>query len=233
MITVYTMAYNEEVFLQFMLDHYKKRFPNCHIVLYDNDSTDNTVPIALKNNCEIMQYHTNNLVDDFKLRELKNNFWKSAKTDWVLVCDIDELLDINEDDLKYEESIGTTIIKSEGWNMVNLEDNYDFANIKHGSRVPQYDKYYLFNKNHIKDINYACGCHSAHPTGLVKLSDKPYKLYHYKGINPDYLVERYKLTASRISENNRRCGMGNYYFADEQSIRAGFENGRAVAKIVR
>ena len=51
-----------------------------------------------------------------------------------------------------------------------MEDNYDFANIKHGTRVPNYDKAYLFNKKFIKDINYSAGCHTCHPIGLVKIS---------------------------------------------------------------
>ena len=229
MITIYTMAFNEEVFLQYMIDHYRTKFPNCHIVLFDNDCTDNTIPIAKANNCEIRHYSTNNQIDDFKLRTLKNTCWKDAKTDWVLVCDIDELLDINEADLIKEESLGTTIIRSEGYNMVNMEDNFDFDNIKHGTRVTQYDKYYLFNKKNIQQINYACGCHSASPVGNIKLSNTAYKLYHYKCINPDYLVERYKLTANRLSETNKRAGMGSYYFATEEQVRAGFESGRVAA----
>jgi len=32
MITVHTMAYNEEVLIQFMIDHYRSRFPKCHAV---------------------------------------------------------------------------------------------------------------------------------------------------------------------------------------------------------
>ena len=56
MITVYTMAYNEEVFLQYMIDHYRSKFPNCHIVVYDNQSTDRTIEIALRNNCEVQNF---------------------------------------------------------------------------------------------------------------------------------------------------------------------------------
>lgn len=227
------MAYNEEVFLQYMIDHYKSRFNNCNIVLFDNESTDNTVQIAKNNNCLVQNYPTNKQVDDFKLRDLKNNCWKTATTDWVLVCDVDELLDINEQDLKSEENNGVTIIKSEGYNMVNMENNYDFANIKYGTRVNQYDKSYLFNKKHIIDINYACGCHNATPKGNVKFSDKAYKLYHYKCINPDYVVQRYKMTADRLSAINKANGMGSYYFDTEENIRRGFEYGRIEAMKIR
>ena len=52
-ITIYTLAYNEALIIQFIIDFYRKRFPDCHIVVYDNKSTDNTVEIAKNNNCEI------------------------------------------------------------------------------------------------------------------------------------------------------------------------------------
>ena len=103
MITVYTMAFNEEILMQFMIDHYRSRFPNCHIVVYDYESTDKTAEIANNNNCEVINYSTNNEVDDEKLRHLKNNCWKNAATDWVLVCDVDEMLDINEQQLIEED----------------------------------------------------------------------------------------------------------------------------------
>jgi glycosyltransferase involved in cell wall biosynthesis len=231
MITLYTIAFNEEVFLQYMIDHYRSRFPNCRIVVFDNESTDHTPDIAKKNNCEVTLFKTNNQVDDFEITKLKNNCWKTAGTDWVLICDVDELLNINEQELKSEESAGVSIIRSEGWNMVNMEDNYDFANIKHGARVANYDKSYLFNKKLIKEINYSPGCHRSNPVGAVKMSSKAYHLWHYKCIHPDHLVERYRITALRLSERNKRCGMGTYWLNQtEETVRASFANARIGVK---
>jgi hypothetical protein len=231
MITVYTLAYNEEVFLQFMIDHYRSRFPGCHIVVNDNQSTDRTKEIALSNNCEVVYFDTNNQIDDSKITELKNSCWKTAQTNWVLVCDVDELLNINEEQLKVEEAAGATVIRSEGWNMVNMEDNYDFSNIKHGCRVHQYDKSYLFKKSEIQNINYNAGGHHANPQGRNQPSQNVYKLYHYKCINPDYLVERFKWTAARLSQTNIKNGWGTYWLNQtEESIRAGFKGGREGAK---
>lgn len=224
---LFVMAYNEELFLQYMIDHYRKNFPGCFITVYDNQSTDRTAEIARLNNCEVLEFNTNNQIDDFKTRELKNNCWKGANTDWVLVCDVDELLDINEEQLKKEELNGTTIIKSIGFNMVNMNDDYNFDNIKYGTRVPQYDKYYLFSKKNINEILYQCGGHSASPRGNIKLSETAYKLYHYKGIHPDYLIARFKWTAKRLSQNNIKHGMGLYWLnVPEEKIRADFECAR-------
>lgn len=217
------MAFNEELLIQFMIDHYRSRFSGCKIIVRDNQSTDNTAQIALNNGCEVLEYNTNSEIDDIKLRDLKNNCWKNAATDWVLVCDVDELLDITLEDLQKEESLGSTIIKSEGYNMVNMENNYDIANIKYGERFSAYDKSYLFNKKFINEINYECGAHTSRPFGTIKYSNKAYLLYHYKLINPDFLVSRFKLTAKRLSKNNKATGMGAYNSDPEEKIRNDFE----------
>lgn len=219
MITVYTIAYNEKVFLQYMIDYYRGNFPNCHIVIYDNQSTDETRDIGLKNNCEIRLHDTNHQIDDFKLTSLKNNCWKNAKTDWVCIVDVDELIEINEQQLRQEESFGSTIIKTEGINLVNYENNFDFKNIKFGALAPQYNKACLFNKKHIREINYSNGCHFYSAVGNAKLSQNQYRLLHYKFINDDYIVERYKLYQQRLSDANKRSGLGSHYIISEQDLR--------------
>lgn len=208
MITIYCVTYNEEVRLSFMLEHYKTRFPNNHIVIFDNGSTDNTVEIAAKYGCEIIAYNTDNKHNDDLLTKLKNSCWKNAKTDWVLVCDPDELLDITEQELKNEELLGTTIIKPICYNMVNLQDNYDLENIKYGRRSPNYDKLMVFNKKYVVDINYNHGSHIANPIGVIKYNDSEYKMYHYHFINPDFVYSRYQMTVNRFSEINKKQGWG-------------------------
>src|SRR3989344_7410362 len=118
MITVYTITYNEEILIQFMIDHYRERFPGCRIVVYDNMSTDNTVKIALANDCEIVPFDTHNEFQDRRHMEIKNNCWKDAKTDWVLMCDLDELVNIHEAELKIEEKLGTSMIRCEFYDMI-------------------------------------------------------------------------------------------------------------------
>lgn len=211
MITIYTTAYNEEIFLQFMIDHYRQRFPSCHIVVYDNYSTDNTESIAIHNNCEVIKHDTNEQVNDQLLTNLKNNCWKNAKTEWVLVCDVDELLNINESQLKLEDEAGTTIIAPTGYNMVNMQDNFDFVNIKYGCRHSGFDKKCLFKRTAVQEINYLPGAHLCNPVGNIKYSGS-YDLYHYKGYNIDYLVERHKLIAGRISDINKANGWAHNYF---------------------
>lgn len=218
MITIYTVAYNEELQLPYLIKHYRDRFPECEIIVYDNMSNDKTADIALNNNCNVIKFDTNNEFQDLKHIEIKNNCWKTANTDWVLTCDVDELLDINKDQLIEEEMKGSTIIKSEGYNMINMEDNLDITNIKYGVRSIYYDKPYLFNKKFIKEINYDPGCHSCNAIGKINYSDIAYKAYHYNFINLELSIKKYKHYASRLSSENKKNGWGFHYMMAQEKI---------------
>lgn len=210
-ITIYTLTYNEELLMQFMINHYRSRFPNCHIVVYDNSSTDRTVEICKNNNCEVRGYNSNNQLNDGLHMQIKNSCWKDAATDWVLMCDLDEMLDINEAQLKAEDAAGVTRIKTEAWTMVNLTDDVDLeslAKIDHGFRDPGYDKSLLFNKKYIHEINYDPGCHHSYPVGHVSDSSKIYQIRHYQYCNLNAFVSKRMETKKRLSEANKRNGWG-------------------------
>ena len=218
MITIYTITYNESLLIQFMIDHYRSRFPDCRIVVYDNMSTDETVKIALANGCEVIPFDTDNQYQDRRLMDIKNSCWKEAKTDWVLMCDLDELLDINEAELKMEEDSGTSIITPEGYNMVDMKDGSGIADMKYGARCDGLDKFCLFNKKFINEINYGIGCHECNPQGSIAYSNKPYKLYHYCFINENMTVEKRRAYGARLSPENLETGWsGHYLFTPEET----------------
>lgn len=218
MLTIYTIAYNEKIMLPKFIEWYRDMFPDCKIVVYDNYSTDNTEKIAIDNNCEVIKYDSNGEIRDDLYLEIKNNCWKNAETDWVLVCDVDELVNINEEQLKQETS---SIISFEGWNLITMSDDPDIIdlNLNTGSRAPQYDKYYLFNKSKIKEINYSAGCHSANPQGEVRLSKTKYLMFHFKSIGLNYMINRHTEFATRMSQQNLKKGWGAHYLDSADTIR--------------
>jgi glycosyltransferase involved in cell wall biosynthesis len=221
------IVYNEELLLPFAINFYKRRFPDCKIIIYDNGSTDKTVEIAKSHKCEVLIFDTNNEIDDEKLIELKNNCWKSANTDWVVVCDCDEMLDISEQQLIHEDKIGSTIISVEAYNMVNFYGGTNVVGIKHGCREVTYDKRVLFNKRKISNINYFEGAHRCNPIGDIKYSNTKYKFYHYRYIDVDYIIERYHEYRQRLSEKNIKNGWGGQYMDSEQCIREKFEQAKS------
>ncbi len=229
MITIYTMTFNEEFMLPYFVQHYNSLFPGCKIVVYDNESTDNTVAIAKGLLCEVRINQTNGQLSDSRYLEIKNNCWKDAKTDWVLVADCDELCCISQKQLEGEENIDTSIISFEGYNMVNLKNDMEIMNITTGVRAPSYDKYYCFNRKQISEINYHMGCHKASPVGNRISSLSTYTCLHYKYINPEYMVKRHVMFASRLSEENKRKGYGGHYLYSEKQIREEFDNARKQA----
>lgn len=234
MITIYTVTYNESLLLQFMINHYRERFPDCRIVIYDNMSTDDTVKIALANDCEVTSFDTNNEFQDRRHMEIKNNCWKKAKTDWVLMCDLDELVDINQAQLAKEENLGASMIRSETYDMINMKDgNLDIKGMKYGVKSPIPSKLFLFNKKFIKEINYGPGCHICNPIGAISYSKKVYRMYHYASINSDITIAKFKIYRKRLSQENIKNGWGTQYFMTPEEIRQEYEDERKKAVKVR
>ncbi len=232
MITVYALTYNEQVFIQFLIDHYRSRFPGCRIVVYDNMSTDDTVDIALANGCEIVPFDTQGQFQDRRHMEIKNHCWKTATTDWVVVCDYDELIDIDKAALEAEESAGSTIITPEVYDMFNMHNNLDIAGIRHGvpSQIP--GKKILFNKKFVHQMNYGPGAHSCEPEGRIVYS-KPYKLFHYANVNEDLTISKFRDLQARLSPENLAMGWGIQYHMTPEEIRQEYAEGRQKAVIVR
>ena len=233
MINIYTITYNEQLVLPHFINWYRLRFPNSRIVVYDNYSTDNTEKIALENNCEVIKYDTNNQLSDSKYLEIKNNCWKEAKTDWVIVVDCDEFVDITENDLLELELNKKTIVKAVGYNMCNIEGLTELADIRYGVRAEQYDKSILFNKKFIQEINYEAGCHSCNPKGVVNYSTGIFSLYHMHFINEQLLIDKYLRNASRMSEENKKNKWGHQYLQSEDIVRANYKHGLELAKLIR
>lgn len=222
-ITIYSICWNEEFLLQQYFDWYKFRFPKANFVVYDNESTDNSVKICKENGALVIPYSTDNQLSDSKYLEIKNNCWK-GNSGWVLIGDVDEWLDIDYLNLKQENTVGHTLIKSRGWNMCNKKGLTDYAKITTGIRSNHYDKFLCFKASEIKEINYEPGAHSIKPIGNLQYSDNKYDLLHMKFLNEDYIVNRYLQFKNRMSMENHRNGWGIQYKAEEEQIRIDFKN---------
>ena len=74
MYFIYILCYNEEDIIRQTISHYRKNIPDCHITICDNYSTDNSITIALEENCEIVRFDTNNDLNDHIHRSIKNSY---------------------------------------------------------------------------------------------------------------------------------------------------------------
>lgn len=197
MCSIFILCYNEEVLIPHTIKHYKENIPNCKITIMDNKSTDNSIKIAKELGCDIIEWSSDrwNGIDDKKYVEIKNNCWKNAKDGWIIMCDMDEWLCITEKELEEEKNNGTTILKTEGYEMMGeskevLLNDIDLFSIKKGLFNKMLSKKLCFHKPDIKEIKYNCGAHRCNPSGNVKLSEKIYIIKHMNYLGEKYYVDK-------------------------------------------
>lgn len=219
-ITIHQLCYNEIEILEFSYNFYKSRFPGAKFILHDNQSTDGSKELALKLGYEVKTFNTNNQMDEMTQTNLRNSCWKNDDADWIIVCDTDELIDINEQDLINEEISNNTIIRTEGYNMINLKNNKGLNDMEYGFSDSEYGKCLIFKKSHISEMEWAVGSHSCKPKGsLISYTQKKYNLLHYKFISEDYVINRYKNLFERQSEKNIKNNWCYHYKVKEDGIR--------------
>lgn len=209
-INIFTFCYNEKAMLPHMVEFYRSKFNNPTITIYDNESTNNSKAIAIKLGCISKTFSSNNRQNEDKLKDLRNNCWKDVKNGWVIVCDMDELLNITETELMEENKKGTTIISTEGYNMIGnsksiLLDNIKINNIKKGVYDNYYSKYICFKVPDIKEIGFTHGSHTLeNPVGNIKYSDKKYILKHISMPGLKFFKNKYKKRFQRTAEERLR-----------------------------
>ena len=221
-INVFLVCYNEQVLLPHTIKHYKTVLPSCTITIYDNESTDNSVEIAKSLGCNVVTWYTNNMIDDHKLRDLKNNCWKDVKDGWIIVGDMDEWLCVTEDDLQRELELGTTILNVRGINVVAESKRADLSDIDLHSleRVkdfPNESKKLCFFRKSINEINYSHGAHICFPQGNIQYSLKTYINKHMHFLGLEFLKNKYTLCYHR-SNNMRKQGLAVHYTDNVDNI---------------
>jgi glycosyltransferase involved in cell wall biosynthesis len=219
-VEAHIIAWNEEDIIHLTIKHYQKFCDR--IIIYDNYSTDRTEEVALSHGCEVKKFGLHGVLDDDEYLKVKNHCWKQSKADWVIVCDADEILKANTFKLRLAQESGKTIFHTLGWNVFSHDMPIDnFFEITNGKEDGNYCKSVIFNPKHIKEINFKLGCHVSKPVGNVHYAQEKLMLFHYRNIGgPDRLVKRHAEYRPRMSERNRRLGLGcHYMFSDEQRIR--------------
>mgnify|MGYP000341654859 CR=1 FL=1 len=183
-VEIFTAIKNEEDILPFFINHYINAFPECIINIYDNNSTDKSVEICKANNCNVFNFPDFiPYVKEELLTDLKNNIWKNSNADWIIVCDVDELLDISMSDLLHLQE-NVSIIKTQGYNMIDVtEDDLPIEKLTYAAPSESYSKLVMFKNKIINEINYSLGAHTANPQPNPVYSNGIYKLLHYNSKN--------------------------------------------------
>lgn len=203
--------------------HYRGFCTN--IIVFDNHSTDRTREIAESMGCEVRLFGIPGVLDDKEYLRVKNFAWKGSKADWVIVVDCDEILwhpNIKRSLSETQYSLFAT----QGWDVVTFAiPPAKIMSITNGYAYDDYSKSVIFNPKLIQEINYVYGCHQAKPVGIIKYSPDSLILFHYSNIGgPERLCRRHAAYRARLSENNKRWGLGIHYtYSDEQRIKEWYD----------
>ena len=177
-VEVYTFTYNDSVHIDHLVRWYSARFRNLKITVFDNESTDDTVARAESLGCTIVSRGGLEAVGIEKFIELKHRCLEISQSEYTLICDIDELLDVSDKDLlEYQP----TIVQGIGYNMVG-DGETDYEDIRKGVRDLFYDKCLLFKREKVLEINYSPGAHGCNPTFVQGHVSEEYlrrNLYHF------------------------------------------------------
>jgi len=212
----YIIAWQEAEIIGLTIKHYQQFCTK--IIVFDNHSTDRTREIATEMGAEVRLFGIPGVLDDKEYLKIKNFAWKGSKADWVIVVDCDEILwHPNMNQVLSEE--GYSIFSTQGWDIVSHEvPRGTLTSVRNGYAYSNYSKSAIFNPRMIREIGYVYGCHQAKPAGLIRYSPHLLMLFHYSNIGgPERLRRRHAAYRARLSENNKRWGLGIHYtFTDEQ-----------------
>jgi glycosyltransferase involved in cell wall biosynthesis len=229
-IAVYTITYNEEDILPFFIEYYSK-FADV-IIIYDNNSTDNTVQIAKQYSkvSKIISVDTNDRLDDNMYIEIRNSCWKDSDYDYVILVDADEFIYHDLDIRDYLNKTNFEVYQPKGYNMISLDfpkpGTLITEQIKTGIADRMYDKPVIFKPNSIKSVEYSLGTHSGvfhNGEQYILPHQSDLKLLHYKNLGFPFRIKKHKLFASRLSDSNIANGAGVHYTWSEQTQKEEFD----------
>lgn len=229
-IHVYTTTWNEEVIIPFFLKYYSSFCSK--IVVHDNFSTDRTVEIVKSYpNTEIISFDTQHYYDELALTEIKNTVYKKSRNeaDWVFVVDADEFI-------YHPDLINLlTEYKKQGINYPSVKGYEMLPNsvLTNNDRLP-FDYPYGVAMNFLDkkivldptlDAKFGIGRHFNEIPVNGTLSPTPeLKLLHYKMLNLDYLIDRYKTVGQRRSQQAKDNNWSFHWVQPVEEITKNYNN---------
>lgn len=222
-LSIYVITWNQERYFQDFIDFYRSRIPDCKIVVYDNESTDNTVEIAKSNNCEVISFSTGGKMDEKTLISIRNTCWQNATSKWIIVVDDDEWVEVSQELL---DNADWNINKCIGYEMFG-EEGDTIDRLIYGCPSAGYCKSALFNRLEIFSMGFEAGSHKENPKAKlgfqVKYNPNPVALYHTKWRSPSNGFGRAHNIAPRVSGHSKSLGW-NFHYGLADSIHQDYYN---------
>ncbi len=238
-----TFTYNEEAMIPYVIP-YLKRMGFNKLIVYDNQSTDNTVKLLKQESfIEIRTLNTNGSKSNKSIIEKKNEVWKEFKkyTEnedvWMFISDFDEVVykkDFKRELEKYSK-LGYNYLNqdmfetiSESFPPINgklLHENVSGGNFW-GSTCTGGCKMTLFKINDFERICYVPGAHRV-TVNMNKqsksLSSCGFKSFHIKYIDKEYCLKRKNLAKMRRGPSDKLHGFGKQYEISDSNFLTMFD----------
>ena len=230
-IHLHTICWNEIELLPYFLRHYEQVCQS--IIVYDNGSNDGSQELVSHHPlCQLRHAETYGELREDALQLVKGQSWKESRgvADWVICCDVDEILYHPElrQFLGECKSSGITIPVPTGWQMVSdvfpCIDGQIYSEVRTGFPDPRYSKRVVFNPSAVSEIGYTSGCHSANPVGaIIESTESALKLLHFKMLGTEYAIRRSEALRQRLGEYNLTRRYGVHYLAAPDDLKSEFD----------
>jgi len=226
-IHVYSPCWNEEKILPYYLRHYETIADK--IFIFDNGSTDNSDEIIRAHPKTILKklpYRKNQPLNK-TLNQVRNVKWQASKrlAEWIIVCDMDEFIHHPTmiSLLDGCRKRGVTVLRTFGYNMYSNKfpttPKQIYDEVNRGVHSIWYDKKSVFSAEHIKNMRFTMGCHTARPQGKVKMErHEKLNLLHFRFLGLEYVTERNKMGKTRRRADQRR-GWSRHFTTEPQKNR--------------
>lgn len=236
-IDAYILCFNEKLMVRHTLNYYLT-FCNT-VTILDNYSTDKTLQIIKSEYPQVVvtQFDTKGEAREDIQTELKNNCWKNNTTaDYVIVCDMDELLYAQNIHQKIEElkKYQPAICVVTGYEMFSKRFPKKYKKsiieqVKMGVKNNRFDKTIIFSPKKVKEINYDFGAHNCYPElykkGVVDYIVE-FKLLHFKFVGRNQLIRKHKKYQKKLSKVNHANGWGIEYLKGAKYIKKAFKKAK-------
>lgn len=241
----YTLCYNEEFIIPWIIQYWKKIINDgidLHVYVWDNYSTDRSVEMLSKYDWITINYFKTEGQDDSVQAYIKNNCWKGSKADFICCCDFDEIIWSNDlvSELKYMKDNGFNVLGTKwyafcGDKIPTYDDKHYLHQlvgkgyeqyINHMSEFKHLGKFMIIDPSKIDTMNWSVGNHICNPQPQMRLyvSDKVVAFHVNKGLSEDFFVNKRAIMGKNLSENNKRFNMCYEYNYPEQKSREEYKN---------
>ena len=203
---IYTFCYNEEETLPYIIAYWKQYATK--VIVYDNGSTDNSLKILSQYSwIEVREFNTENTFDPEKISQYKSFCYADAigKADYVMVCDIDEVLLPTENlfpELVLAKKDNVQVFQTKYYEIINNE-----LDSKYDSLIHTAEEYYAYPNPNIHKaivfdprIKIAFGYNSLTYSTNRNYITKSIITLHLKMISNNILISRQKNLYLRLNK---------------------------------